>query len=138
MGKKMVVTEGGGRPNRTRFFLRGYSLAYNEVFYGKVPYDLPEEEKNNRHRILDYYWEKLTGYKVADIKKNNLTQLDLFSFKVNDGSPDQRYLYQISMDEVLNKVASREGEAFYEDTSKFYALFEKETSCVSEFMYLFL
>ena len=131
--EKIVFTEGQGRPSRTRYYLRGYSLSYDEVRYGRIPYGLTAEESQNQHRITEFFFEKLTGFKEEDIAKQNLTAHDIFSFKVADG----RYLYQLSMNEALDLVASPEGKAFFEDTSKFYSSFDKDATCIIEFVWMF-
>ena len=133
--KKIEFTEGEGRSDSVRFFLRGHSLSYEDVFFGRIPYNLTEEESKNRYRMVDFYFERLTNFKVEDIENDYLTASDIFSFKVVDGSG--RYLYQLTMDEALSLAASPDGKAFFEDTSQFNSFFESDTSAVSVFLYPF-
>ncbi|XP_005095149.2 L-amino-acid oxidase-like [Aplysia californica] len=100
-----VFPEGFGLRNRTTYFLRDESLNITQLLTGDLPYNLTAEEDANRHRLLIFYVEKLTGLKKGNspLPRNQIMQLR---------APDGRYLFTLSLEEALDLVASEEGKAF--------------------------
>lgn len=69
-------TEGFGRVGRTRYFLRGQSFSKEQVLYGDVPYNLRPDEKENQHRLYQYYLELL----VEDYHGGSVSREELMKF----------------------------------------------------------
>ncbi|NP_001191524.1 aplysianin A precursor [Aplysia californica] len=124
--ESVPFTEGFGRPGRTRFFLRGQSLTYDEVKFGDVPYNLTTVEKRNQGRIYEYYLKELTGF---DIGNGSISREQLLKLRVSDGRP----LYQLTFDEALDLVASSEGKEFARDVHVFTSEVTSDANALSVF-----
>nr|P35903.1 RecName: Full=Achacin; Flags: Precursor [Lissachatina fulica]CAA45871.1 achacin [Lissachatina fulica] len=118
-------TEGFGKPGRTRFFARGKSLTLEEMTSGDVPYNLSTEEKANQANLAGYYLKKLTGFdgEVLTIPQANKLEVD-----------DGRKLYQLTVDEALDKVGTPEGKEFLKAFSTGNTEFIEGVSAVNYFL----
>nr|CAC19362.1 cyplasin L [Aplysia punctata] len=122
----VVFTEGFGKLGRTRYYLRGQSLTFQEVLTGDVPYNLTVAEKQNQDNIFAFYLKELTRFDVGD---GFVTREQLLKLRVSDG----RLLYQLTFDEALDLVASPEGKEFARDIHVFTTEVSDDANAVSVF-----
>ncbi|KAH9507661.1 hypothetical protein Btru_053395, partial [Bulinus truncatus] len=114
-----------GLPGEPLYFMEGKNLRQEDIDAGKnIPYDLNSEEKQNAGHLVRYYFEKLTGQSFEFVPRSVRLELEDRSGKK---------LYQQTIEEALDKVASPGGKKFFYAVTKLKPSLFRDASALLTF-----
>ncbi|XP_059142345.1 L-amino-acid oxidase-like [Physella acuta] len=117
-----------GEKGNNRFYLRGQTFTQQDLERGvKIPYELTSEEKQNQAKIVSFYFQKLTGSPLKYMTREERLRVKVIQ--------TNRPLYQHTIDEALDLVASPEGKQFFKDIVKGQYSIYKDSSALLPFTF---